>query len=245
MTLSRKYKPGSRQNFSFQNSILYKKAQCCGELPWRPLTCEYFPIVPVIPGRYYCIGTGSADIPNNPAFFEFTILYGNSGPAQATGNNYDLYFGATLIDSKVNAPSLASTTFTNFDYLTQNGTYRLVITNFIGCTETVFFEIQGILKPAVSMVNVTLPSGTCVLCEDTPSELEITVNDPVPGFTYKYSIKGLVDNLCIYNTGIFEPAVYSFINICSDRYQIGVTSYDPDGIERCSYDVPQYLFNPP
>ena len=243
MTLSRKYKPGSRQNFSFQNRILYKKAQCCGELPWLAPTCENFPIVPLTPTGYICYGQRNGDFPPQPTDNDLTITLGNLGVGQATGNNYELYFGPTLIDSWVNAPATVSHTFTNYDFTTQNGRYTLVITNYLGCTGSFNFELLGVPTPVVFFSDIISPSGICVGCTDSPSELEVYVITPYPGFTYNYVIKGQLFDLCGYNSGLLAPSTYSFTNICADRYGVQVESYDPDGNGVCDYFI-TYDFNP-
>ena len=229
MTLSRKYKPGSRQNFSFQNRILYKKAQCCGELPWLAPTCDNFPIVPIVPSGYICYGTQNTDRPEPD---DLTITIGNNGPGQATGNNYELYFGLSLINSWVNAPATVDYTFINYDFATQNGIYTLIITNFLGCTETVEFEILGVPRPQVLSETFDGPDGPCVGCVDPSSLLVISILQPFPGAQYTYVLKGSTTG-CVYNSGITGP-VYNFTNICGDNYGFESILYI-DGQEICEF----------
>lgn len=240
MTLSKKYKPGTRQNFSFQNRILYKRGQCCGEIPFINVNCDNFSPQPAYPTRPICYGRINEILPPDNSL---TITLGNDAPGQATGNDYELYFGSTLLQSWVNAGSTVTYTWPAFDWTVDNGNYTLVVTNNIGCTVSQPFEMIGVPRPEFTPTAVVLPSGTCVSCVDSGSRLEITIDRPAPPVvTYRYTLKGSLTNFCDYITSTNEPSLYNFDDICADRYLVSVNAYI-DGEELCSWDG-IYLFNP-
>lgn len=240
MTLSKKYKPGTRQNFSFQNRILYKRGQCCGEIPFINVNCDNFSPSPVFPTRPICYGRINEILPPDNSL---TITLGNDAPGQATGNDYELYFGSTLLQSWVNAGSTVTYTWPAFDWTVDNGNYTLVVTNNIGCTVSQPFEMIGVPRPEFTTTGIVLPLGVCVGCADSGTILEISVNDPAPPqVTYQYALKGLSTNFCNYTSTINEPSLYNFNNICEDDYGITVSAYI-DGEELCGWQS-SYAFKP-
>lgn len=211
-------KRNPRGNFNWQSRILKKKAQCCGQLPI--VDCENIkPIVLIGPDKI-CV--------EDPGVNANIQVQNSAVPFQFYGNTFTLYKDGVLVGQQ----TLPFGTTCNFPLtpatLADGGFYEATITNSAGCSASGSGTVNTYMKPNLSYTM----TGSTISCvpPDNPNdpypgngEIRITVDNPVPGYTYAYT-------LC-YDLG---PPIFA---VCQDTQTGTFTSYTWTGLCNFRYII--------
>lgn len=220
-------KRNPRSNFNWQSRILKKKAQCCGQLP--VVDCDG--ITPVV-----AVGPDKLCVQDPPVNANITVI-NTAVPPQLYNNTFSLYKNGVLIGEQTLPFGLACDFPLTPATLADGGLYEAVVTNSAGCSASGSGTVNTYMKPNLSSVSVG-STITCVPPDDPNSpglgdgEITITVDNPVPGYTYAYTLcydlGAPIYAVCkTTQTGTFTS--YTWTGLCNFRYIIQVGVVIPGG----------------